>query len=187
MELNSVQNNPSVLHGYAFNHELNQLEPVEHFPFEEVFRDLDGEAPPESEPGADELRDLLQSVWAGPGDLAAARARFKAMAKKVLKSEPPASRGAAGFARLVQWCFSRRGTNETAWNFFVALSATVNPQLVGGRDYADLARELGKCKAAVSANAQRFRRAFGFAANQWRSAEGRANMKAARLRQLSRC
>lgn len=167
--------------------EQGRPEPATMFPFEEIYHALDGEPLEPADNGAEEFRSLLHWIWETPGDLPTARARFKALAGEALKSDPPADRGAAGFQRLIRYCFDgRRRPPETAWRIFAAVCATVNPALVGGRGQTVLANGLGCCKAAVSNNARDFREAFGWHFHEWRSDEGRENLRQARLRQLAR-
>ena len=125
----------------------------------------------------DELRDLLQFVWETPGDLDSARPRFKALASEVLKHPEPPGRGAQGFARLIRYCFGKeRRPIETAWRIFVAITATVRPELTGGRGYAPLATQLGISKAATSKAARQFQETFNFHAHESRSEQARARM-----------
>ena len=160
------------------------LEPCEAFDFEQVYRDLDGDPAEQADNGAETLRSLLQAVWEQPGDLAAARSRFRAMASEAMR-RTPANRGAAGFARLVQWCYGCHRSPGIAWRWFVAVSATIDPRLVAGKDYATLAKELGVCKASTSGTARDFRADHNWHLNEWRSEAGRENMRQARLRQLA--
>jgi hypothetical protein len=156
------------------------------FYFEAVERNL-GELPSEqpADEGAPEVASLLQSIWEEPGSLAKARPRFEALAREVLEHPTRESRAAVAFERLIRWCCTNhhRHGRKTAFRRFCALSATVDPRLVSGKTYADIARALRVTKASVSANARDFRKAFSFYFHEWRCREGREHMRQARLAQ----
>jgi hypothetical protein len=156
----------------------------EGFNFAAVERNL-GELPDEPAPdaGAEELGSLLQWIWEDPGNLAAARKRFRALAREAL-ARPGTSRSAIAFLELLRWCHSLRSRRpRTAFRRFVAICATVDPRLVAGRDYTSLAKELKITKASVSDTSRKFRDHFGYYSHEWRGAEGRENMRQARLAQ----
>jgi len=158
----------------------------------EQFQDFDygavecalGELPnqPDPDKGAAELGALLRRVWSSPGDLATARHNFEAAITQNLPRRGT-TRGARAFAELLRWCSYHGRTCDSGFLKFAALSATVDPRLVGGKSYADLAREMRRTKATVSKAARNFRERFGFYHHEWRGAEGRARMKQARLAQ----
>jgi hypothetical protein len=163
-----------------------QFERYEDFDLSAVERAL-GELPPEQDFDADaeEFGHLLQWVWATPGDLSVARKRFAALAREAV-TDPGESRAAVAFSRLVAWCSPSRGAHvgeTTAFHQFCAASATLDPRLVDGKTYADLAVELGISKAATSAAARNFRDEFSFHFHEYRGAAGREHMRQARLAQ----
>jgi hypothetical protein len=145
-----------------------------------------GERPEEPEPseGATDIGDLLRLVWEEPGNLRLARQRFNFLAGVVI-AKPGTTRGTIAFEKLIRWCCSRRSAPDTNFRRFVALSATLDPKLVGGKTYARLARELRVRKATTSAAARDFRAAFRFNFREFRQAAGRAHMRQARLAQKS--
>jgi hypothetical protein len=162
-----------------------QFERYVDFPFDQVSRDLGEPIEEQASEGedAEQLAALLLWVWERPGDLLTARQRFKALAREAV-TDPGESRAAIAFQRLIEWSSSKKGgLPDTTFRKFVALSATVNPMLVGGKTYADIASELHVTKAAVSAAARAFRDAFGFFHHEFRNREGRQHMRQARLSQ----
>jgi hypothetical protein len=159
----------------------------EGFDFAAVERNL-GELPPEgtdTDEAAAELADLLRWLWSEPGNLRIARARFKALAREAMAS-PGTSRAAVAFEKIIRWCCPpRRGktTAKTPFRRFVAICATFDPRLVAGKDYSTVAKELHITKASVSDTSRKFRDHFGYYSHEWRGAEGRENMRLARVAQ----
>jgi hypothetical protein len=155
----------------------------EPFDFASVERAL-GELPKDRpDAAALELGDLLRWVWEKPGNISAARQRFKALSREV-SSHPGRNRASVAFRKLVTWCEGRiHRYPESPFRSFCAVSATVDPRLVAAKTYVDLARELGVTKAAVSAAARHFRRHFSFYFHEYRPATGREHMRQARLAQ----
>ena len=152
-------------------------EPFEDFPFERVFEDLDGPQPDsETDGAAKELRAALAWIWE-PDSLSSVRGRFRTIAARFrANGRLLTGRADRAMERILAWCFGNGRRPEIAFRIFVAVCATVDPKLVGGRDYTTLARELKITKAAVSKQAHNFRDAFHWTINAFRSEAGCRNM-----------
>jgi hypothetical protein len=68
---------------------------------------------------------------------------------------------------------------------FIGMMAALRPDLLDDRSYLQIGRELHITKAAVCKMVMVFERETGFKSLRTRPAEGRANMRRSRLRQLS--
>ena len=184
MESDHVRTNRGIL-DLCEHRAFDDGHPAQWLPFDlgAVERAL-GEVPddtPEAEDGdAVHLAAVLRAIWSTPGDLAVAKRNFDALSRKALR-ETPTTRGAEAFRRLVAYCQAKR--REAPWRRFVAITATVFPDMLAAKNGPTLARELGMTKANFSKQSVNFRKAFGWHFHPWRSEVGRENMRQARLAQ----
>jgi hypothetical protein len=129
---------------------------------------------------AETLAGNFREIWNPPGDLRRAKRNFDTLSRRALR-EPATTRGAEAFKKLVAYCTSTR--REAPWRRFVAITATVFPDMLAAKNGPTLARELGMTKANFSKQACNFRKAFGWHFHPWRSEVGRERMRQARLAQ----
>jgi len=115
---------------------------------------------------------------------------WRALDGEVLRThgprKPDLGLAADGLTRMLQWCWPPRRSVRVGlrvgFRRFVAVSMTLRPELLDNCTFAQVAREVGVTKAALSKHSVDFEREFGLQFRRGRSATARAHMRAARMR-----